>query len=111
MLYDERMVTKPKKKTSSLDASPRTHVTKITRGGQISLPAEARAVLGVNPGDKVYVVIEDSEVKIVRPKYTAGEVFGKLPHPRRGASIEQIVRDGMDDWADEQVRKMQTDRG
>ena len=111
MRYNERMVIKPKKKSSPPGASPRTLITKITRGGQISLPVEARALLGVKPGDKVYVMIENSEVKIVKPKYTADEVFGKLPHPRPGISIEQMVRDGMEDWADEQVRKMQTGRG
>jgi len=106
------MVTVPKKKkSSSLETSPRTLVTKVTRGGQISLPAEARAVLGVKPGDKVYVVIEDGEVKVRRPEYTVDEVFGKLPHPRPGVSIEQLIRDGMEDWAAEEMRKMQTGRG
>jgi AbrB family looped-hinge helix DNA binding protein len=90
---------------------PRTLVTKVTRGGQISLPAEARAVLGVQPGDKVYVIVENGEVKVVKPKYAPEEVFGKLPHPRPGLSIDQMIRDGMEDWADEQMLKMQTGRG
>jgi AbrB family looped-hinge helix DNA binding protein len=106
------MVARAKKKQpSALDNVPRTLVTKVTSGGQISLPVEARAVLGVGPGDKVYVVIANGEVKVVKPRYTADEVFGKLPHPRPGVSIEQVIRDGMEDWAREQMLKMQTGRG
>jgi AbrB family looped-hinge helix DNA binding protein len=110
MSYDSSMVVKSKK-SSSLDAVPRTLVTKVTRGGQISLPVEAREVLGVKPGDKVYVMIENGEVKVVKPKYTLNEVLGKLPHPRPGVSVEQMIQDGMEDWAKEEVHKMQTGRG
>jgi len=111
MGYDDGMVVKSKKKKSSLDAVPRTLITKLTRGGQISLPVEARAILRVEPGDKVYVVVENGEVKIVKPKYTAAEVFGRLPHPNPGVPIEQLIADGMENWASEQIVKMQTGRG
>jgi AbrB family looped-hinge helix DNA binding protein len=108
---DAMVATPKKKKPSPLDTVPRTLVTKVTRGGQISLPAEARAVLGVNPGDKVYVVIENNEVKIIKPKYSLDDVLGKLPHPRPGVPLEDVIKEAMEEWADKEMQKMQTGRG
>jgi bifunctional DNA-binding transcriptional regulator/antitoxin component of YhaV-PrlF toxin-antitoxin module len=71
---------------------------------------EARIVLGVKPGDKVYVMIENGEVKVVKPKYTLQDVLGKLPPPRPGYNIEQAVREAREEMAEEKFRRMQAGR-
>ena len=93
------MVATPKKKPVP-DKLPRTLVTRLTRGGQISLPPEARAVLGVKPGDKVYVRIENGEVKVVKPKYALEEVFGILEPPRPNFDIDEAIHEAKEEMAE-----------
>ena len=89
---------------------PRIIPTKITKGGQITLPAEARAELGVRQGDTVDVCIQNGEVRVVRPKYTLKDVLGKLPPPRPGYNIENAVRDAREEMAEEKFRRMRAGR-
>jgi AbrB family looped-hinge helix DNA binding protein len=85
--------------------------TRITKGGQITLPAEARAALGVKPGDDVDVHISKGIVTVVKPEYSLKELSGILPPPRPGFDIDQAIRDARDEMASEAIRKMQTGRG
>jgi AbrB family looped-hinge helix DNA binding protein len=89
---------------------PRVIPTKITKGGQITLPAEARAELGVKQGDTVDVCIQDGEVRVVKPKYTLKDVLGKLPPPRPGYIIEKAVREAREEMAEEKFRRMRAGR-
>ena len=88
-------------------AFTRTISTKITKGGQITLPAEARVALGVEPGDRVYVRIEkNGEVKVLKPKYTLEEVLGSLPPPRPDFDIDEAIREAKEEMADHVMRTM-----
>jgi AbrB family looped-hinge helix DNA binding protein len=98
--------SKPRKKTI-LDTLPRTLPTRITKGGQITLPAEARAVLGVKPGDQVYVRIEGDQVKVLKPKYSLQDVFNSpLPLPRPGYDIEQGIEEAKEEMVEHVMRTM-----
>ena len=97
---------KPRKK-SVLDSLPRTLPTRITKGGQITLPAEARAVLGVKPGDQVYVRIESGEVKVVKPKYQLKEVLaGILKPPRPNFDIDRAIEEAKAEMGEHVMRTM-----
>ena len=39
--------------------------TRIGKGGRVVIPAEYRKALGVEPGDKVVMVLKDGEVRIL----------------------------------------------
>jgi len=99
------MVVKRKRKL------PRLVSTKITKGGQITLPAEAREALGVKPGDSVEVRIDNGSVTVLKPKYTLKDVLGKLPPPRPGYNIDEALRGLGEEIAEDAIRKMQTGRG
>jgi AbrB family looped-hinge helix DNA binding protein len=100
------VTTKPRKK-KILDGLPRTLPTRITKGGQITLPAEARAVLGVKPGDQVYVRIEGDEVKVMKPKYSLQDVLDSpLPLPRPDYDIEQGIQEAKEEVAEHVMRTM-----
>jgi antitoxin PrlF len=90
---------------------PKEIATKITKGGQITLPAEAREALGVKPGDQVYIRIEKGEVRVVKPPYQLRDLKGILPAPRPGYNVEQAVREAGEEMADELMWKMQHGRG
>ena len=85
--------------------------TRITKGGQITLPAEARRALGVEPGDEVDVCVSEGKVTVVKPEYTLKGLSGILQPPRPDFDIDQAIRDAKDEMAAEAMRKMQTGRG
>ena len=47
----------------------------ISSKGQITVPKEVRAVLGVSPGEKVTFIVIDNDVKIVNSAAYAMKVF------------------------------------
>ena len=59
-------------------------VLKVTRRGQITLPDEALAALEIEPGGRVYLRIEDGELRLLRMKYTLEEVKGKPEATKAG---------------------------
>ena len=63
----------------------------LTSKGQITIPAEVRAVLGVDTGDRVeFIAIAPGRYEFVaatRPVTALKGMFGK---PRKSASIEEM---------------------
>lgn len=73
--------------------------SRITRGGQITLPAEVRRLLGLQPQDEVQfnLDIEDRTVTITRPKYTLESVAGSVGPPTRTEDIDRMIREAQDE--------------
>lgn len=42
-------------------------LTTITKKGQVTIPVEIRRSLGLTPGDKIGFVLEDDQLRVVRP--------------------------------------------
>lgn len=61
----------------------------VTTKGQVTIPAELRAKLGIKPGDKVSFVAEDDRILIQRQDAAVESLFG-LVKARTGASLEQM---------------------
>lgn len=55
----------------------RLYNTKLTASGQISLPKEAREHIGVNPGDKVNLIWDGKDLKVIK-ELTSAEFFAIL---------------------------------
>ena len=53
-------------------------ITSVTSGGQVTLPAEVRRVLGVRARDKVAFAIEDHEVRLVPIRFTLQSAAGSV---------------------------------
>jgi len=45
-------------------------ITSITDGGQVTLPAEVRRILGVKPRDKVAFTLDEYDIRLVPVRYT-----------------------------------------
>lgn len=53
-------------------------VTSVTSKGQVTIPAEVRRRLGIEPGDKVSFQVEDGTVRLERVKWTVDEMYGSI---------------------------------
>jgi AbrB family looped-hinge helix DNA binding protein len=74
-------------------------ITSITRGGQITLPAEVRRILGVRPRDKVAFAIEDHEVKLVPVRFTLETAAGSVKPATKTADIEKRIEESKEEMA------------
>ena len=71
--------------------------TRITKGGQITLPVEIRKLLGVEILDEVVFNIEDDEVRLSRPKYTLQQIAGSVGPPTRTEDFDRLIREAQDE--------------
>ncbi len=73
-------------------------VATITTKGQVTIPAEGRRHLGVNPGDKIAFVVEpDGTVRLRVPRYpdvaSLRGAAGSLKKPRSWEEMRAIARE------------------
>ncbi len=63
----------------------------VTSKGQITIPAEVRAALGVNFGDRIdFIEIEKGQFVIIPATCSARELKGLIPKPKKPISIEDM---------------------
>ena len=72
----------------------------LTSKGQLTLPKEVRARLGVDTGDQVvFTIADDGSVTVVAAKRPATRLFGMLRAPSSGAvsveDMDQAIADGV----------------
>jgi AbrB family looped-hinge helix DNA binding protein len=91
----------------------REYVATVTSKGQMTLPADVRRRLGIDPGDRVAIVLDDERRQaMLRPiEATVRSVRGSIPVPPHLASREQgdfghLIEEAMDDHAEEFMRRM-----
>ncbi len=68
---------------------------KVSSKGQITLPADARRKLGIEPNSRVDVVVRDNEI-VIRPLKTIAElegIFHKYVQGRKPVPWEQQRRE------------------
>ena len=72
--------------------SSKTH---LNHGGRIVIPVEYRKALGLKPGDDVVLVLEENEVRLVKPcqavKHAQALVRQYVPKGRRLA--DELIQD------------------
>ena len=80
----------------------------ISSKGQITLPAYVRRHLGLEPSDKISVIVtEDGTVILRRPQFSLESVFGSVPSlPNQSADFEREIEEAMEERAAELVRRM-----
>ena len=60
----------------------------LTSKGQLTLPREVRAALGVGPGDRVdFVRMEDGNYAVLPAGHSVKDLKGLLARPRRPVSL------------------------
>ncbi len=78
---------------------------KITGSGQMTLPAEVRRKLGVQSGDTVQVVMDESAVTVEPVKWTVDTLMGSLKPSRPIPDVEAAIREAKDEHVDRFMQK------
>lgn len=79
----------------------------ITSQGQVTIPVEVRRRLGLHKRDKVTFVLDGSDVRLVRPRYTVESAFGAVaPIPETSADFDEEIEEAMQDEADRVVGRL-----
>ncbi len=71
------------------------HSSTLTVKGQVTIPADIRDQLGLQPGDKIGFAIEDDHVVLFRKENNIEAAFG-ICHPKTSVSLQDM---------DEAIRK------
>ena len=63
----------------------------ITSKGQVTIPREVRATLGVSAGDRLdFVRLEDGNYAIVPASHSIRSLKGVIPRPQNPVSLEEM---------------------
>jgi len=71
-------------------------MTTLTKKGQVTIPLEIRAYLGIKAKDKVAFSMDDDGVRLAPAKYTIEKVYGMVPplnKPEDFKKNRKIVRE------------------
>lgn len=92
----------------------REYVATVTSKGQLTLPIEVRRRLGIDPGDRVTIVVDDGNgATLRRMEHDVRSVFGLIPTPPglETADLNHLVEEAMFDRADRVVARMRGEEG
>jgi len=82
---------------------------RISKSGQVTIPAEIREKLGVKPGDVVlWRVDDDGKIEVERVKYTFEELRGIAPLLENDKDLQTVIDQAMDEWGESKVREFRT---
>jgi antitoxin PrlF len=79
---------------------------KVTRKGQVTIPAEIRKALGIKEGDKVAFVVEDNQVKLTRKGSVVTQTAGMLKSSQPALTPQEEHEAAEQAIADEAIRRM-----
>jgi len=81
-------------------------ITSITAGGQITLPAAVRRILGVKPRDQVAFAIDGQEVRLVSVRYTLESAGGSVQPATSTKNLNKRLEEAKEEMAERQVGKL-----
>jgi AbrB family looped-hinge helix DNA binding protein len=79
---------------------------RISKSGQVTIPAEIRAKLGLKPGDTVIWGVGDSNIATVRSvKYSFEELRGVVPGLDSDKNMSDIIEEAREEWGEQKARE------
>lgn len=85
-------------------------ITRITRSGQVTMPAEIRRNLGVVPGDRILWTTDAAGNTIVRPmRYTIEELDGIIPaidHPSAETDFDDMIAEAFEESVEDKLKEI-----
>jgi antitoxin PrlF len=77
----------------------KTHYATVSANGQITIPAEVRRELGIEPGSRIAITLNDDGMRVSRPLKTVADVAGILKplHPV-SEDFDDEIEEAMADW-------------
>lgn len=82
-------------------------VTTITQRSQVTIPAEVRRVLGLEPRGKVAFTIEDDRVSLASAPFTLESAYGSVKPIRKPGRLEDVAQAAKDAKAKQTVRELE----
>ena len=83
--------------------------TTIRQGGQVTIPAEVRRVLGVKQADKVTFTIEGGEVRLAPAALSLESAYGSIKPSREPEDFDEVSRTVWEAKAEQTVRESSRD--
>jgi antitoxin PrlF len=65
-------------------------LARVTSKGQVTIPAEVRRLLGVEPHDKVAFIVEEDQVRLARRGSVVEQTAGALKSDRAPVSAKKL---------------------
>ncbi|MDQ3692484.1 MAG: AbrB/MazE/SpoVT family DNA-binding domain-containing protein [Chloroflexota bacterium] len=86
----------------------REYVAKMTSKGQLTLPAAVRRELGLDPGDRITIVVNNQQAELRRLEHNVMSVFGMIPSPPGLVTedFDDLIEEAMSTHADTVVQRM-----
>ena len=86
------------------------YVGSVSTKGQVTLPSEVRRQLGISPGDKVRIVVEDRKI-IMRPaEWSLLAGYMSIPALKRPLTDEDITEIAEEEAVNDYLRDLQETR-
>ena len=81
---------------------------RLSKSGQLTMPAEIRESLGVKPGDTViWQVDEHGSAKVTPVKLTFEQLRGIAGPPRDGKDLMTTIDEAMQEWGKAKLRELE----
>lgn len=82
------------------------HIRRLTAKGQVTVPANVRKKLGLEPGGRIIFRILDDRVEIDRAPMTLEEAFGSVPPLERAENLETLGEQAWQEHAEKVLDEM-----
>lgn len=90
------------------EADMNRYVSRISSKGQVTIPAEVRRRLGVNPSDQIsFVVTEDEKVELRPVRYTLEDVIGSIEAlPGESADLDREIHNAVEEAMARKMKRL-----
>ena len=78
----------------------------LTRRGQVTVPAEVRRLLRLQPHEPVTFVIDDGRVYLSPAEFTWETAYGSVTPPNRPEDFDAMIRAAKDERVERYVQKL-----
>jgi len=85
----------------------REHARRMTSKGQVTVPAEVRRKLGVQPGETIIFRIVGERVELDRSPMTLEQAFGSVSRLETPADFETQTQQAWEEHAEKVMQEME----
>ncbi len=83
----------------------RAHVSTLSEKGQVTIPAELRRALGLEPNDQLVFRIDEDGLRLEKLPLSFEDVFGAVTPLQRPEDWDTRIREAKDERAESRARR------